>query len=222
MPPSSVQISVLERYIPPISTQECNDFFSKDGQSCLVDRLCELSTNGGALLLIYPTKNGGKTFASSYLSPVLDPTLMHIVNLNGLVFDLAADIGRMTAVSQMSDFPTLKHRLESLCKSVGERTPRSRYGLVHSSVGKVSLDQATWRQWYVAQEQARIRDVLRIHWRMGRRLPADTSVTDATIARQVIDAVEHMPDSERRSKGQEVEVGIFVIRRSPVPPTQAR
>ncbi|PYH67047.1 uncharacterized protein BO88DRAFT_83172 [Aspergillus vadensis CBS 113365] len=47
VPPHTVHISVPERCLPPSSPQEYQDMFSRHRSSFLVDRLCELSLNGG-------------------------------------------------------------------------------------------------------------------------------------------------------------------------------
>ena len=54
--PSSIHLSILERYIPPTTPREVADFFTLSRRSYLADRLLELSSNDGSLLLIYPTK----------------------------------------------------------------------------------------------------------------------------------------------------------------------
>jgi hypothetical protein len=216
VPPRSVQVALLERYIPPSSTQEYNDLFSIYGHSALLDRLSELSVDGGTLLFICPTKAGAKTFSDSYLSPVLTPILLQIVNLNRLVWNLAEDIGRMAAVPYMNEFDVIKTKINTLCRSMSERlstSAGSRFELVYSNRGSVRLDQATWREWYIEQEKGRIRDVLKSYWKQGRRLPGDTEVTDATIARAIIDGLRKGVTSVRPSLGEGVEVGVFVIRR---------
>jgi hypothetical protein len=219
VPPRSVQVAILERYIPPSSIQEYNDLFSIHGRSALLDRLSELSVNGGTLLFICPTKAGAKTFSDAYLSPVLTPVLLQIVNLNRLVWNLAEDIGRMAVIPHMNEFGIMKANINALCKRMSERlstSASSRFELVYSSRGSVQLDQATWREWYIEQEQGRIRDVLKAYWKRGRRLPGDIETTDATIARAIIDGLRKGAIGVRPSSGEGVEVGVFVIKRLPV------
>ena len=211
-------MAILERYIPPSSIQEYNDLFSIYGHSALLDRLSELSVDGGTLLFICPTKAGAKTFSDSYLSPVLTPILLQIVNLNRLVWNLAEDIGRMAVVPYMNEFDIMKTKINNLCKSMSERLPTSagsRFELVYSSSGSVRLDRATWREWYIEQEKGRIREVLKAYWKQGRRLPGDTEVTDATIARAIIDGLRKGVTSVSPSLEEGVEVGVFVIKRLP-------
>ena len=218
VPPRSVQVAILERYIPPSSIKEYNDLFSIHGRSALLDRLSELSVDGGTLLFIFPTKTGATNFSDNYLSPVLTPNLLQIVNLNRLVWNLAEDIGRMPAIPIMHEFGTMKAKITTLCKSISDRQSTvagSRFELVYSNIGSVPLDHATWREWYIEQEQGRIREVLRSYWKQGRRLPGDTEVTDATIARAIIDGLRKGVKGARSGSGDGVEVGVFVIKRSP-------
>jgi hypothetical protein len=217
VPPRSVQVAILERYIPPSSVQEYKDLFSTHGRSALLDRLSELSVDGGTLLFICPTKTGATTFSDSYLSPILTPILLQIVNLNRLVWNLAEDIGRMAAIPSMNEFHVMETKINTLCKSMSERrstSAGSRFELVYSSSGNVSLDQATWREWYIEQEKGRIREVLKSYWKQGRRLPGDTEVTDATIARGIVDGLRKGIKDTRPASGVGVEVGVFVIKRS--------
>merc|ERR1712000_476559 len=76
--PSSIHVSVLERYIPPTTAQEVNDFFTLSRRSYLADRLLELSSNNGTLLLVYPTRRRGSTFANRYVGPVIEPFLRQL------------------------------------------------------------------------------------------------------------------------------------------------
>ena len=219
VPPSSVQVSILERYIPPVSTHEYNDFFSVHGHSVLVDRLSELSDHGGTLMLMYPTKTGAESFTSHYLGPVLDPILLRIVNLNSLYYDLAGDIGRLTAVPSLKGFDAMKNKVQALCRSINSRAstgsgPRSTFQLIHSSKGACVLDQVTWRDWFVQQEQQRIKDVLNSYWQRAQRLPMDKDVTAMTIARQIIDGVRVMPTRQGLGEGEGIEIGLFIIRRT--------
>lgn len=211
VPPSSIQMSIIERYIPPTSIRENKELFSTNGRSVLVDRLSEVSSNNGTLLFIYPTKTGAKTFSSRYLA-VLNPILMNVVNLNGLVFNLAEDIGNMLAIPEMDNFEGMKAKIQTVCERM---SGASQFQIVHSGKGSVRLDEATWREWYIEQEHARIRDVLRAYWKQGRRLPGDTEVTDATIARSIIDGLRKGVRGARPAAGVGVEVGVFVIRRTP-------
>ena len=211
---------MLERYIPPPSILEYAELFSSQGQSVLVDRLSELSYHHGSLLFIYPTKTGAQAFTDHYLAPVLDPILLHIVNLNNLYYDLASDIGRLTSVATMLEFDDMAVKVKSLCASLTQRprghAPRSQYSLHYSSTGRVCLDQGTWREWFIQQEQKRIKATLNTYWGRARRLPVNKSVTGMTIAHQIVERLQKIPLGQegKGSVGVGVEVGVFVIRRS--------
>ena len=75
VPPSSINVSIVERYIPPSSSNEFVNMFDPNGPSILIDRLVELSPNNGSLAFIYPTRTGALTFMKNYLHPILDPIL---------------------------------------------------------------------------------------------------------------------------------------------------
>ena len=97
VPPASVDVSIVERYIPPTNKNEFADMFSTRGPSLLVDRLVELSPDNGTLFLIYPTKLGAKTFTEDYLSPLLDPILRSMVVVGGFSSQLGQELGKMEA-----------------------------------------------------------------------------------------------------------------------------
>lgn len=61
VPPGSINVSIVERYIPPTNTNEYAEMFAFKGRSLLHDRLVELSPDNGTLLFIYPTRQGGRT-----------------------------------------------------------------------------------------------------------------------------------------------------------------
>lgn len=217
--PASIHVSVLERYIPPASTQEYMDFFSISSRSYLVDRLAELSADGGTLLLLYPTKTGAKTFASQYLGPILEPLLRQFVFYNNLYTDIASTLGHMGAVDGMLGFEQLKSKIRRLCNELSRRGlprsgPRSTFTIVHSSIGEAILDGSTWRDAYIHQEQARMRKNLVDYQKMGGRMPEPVGhreITHGMLVRQVTDGLKA---SREGAGGKAVELGVFVIRRT--------
>lgn len=217
--PSTIQISVLERYIPPTSAQEYRDFFDSRSHSILVDRLAELSVSGGRLLLLYPTKTGGETFMDSYLGPVMDPFLREFIFLNNLYFQLGTTLGGMSAVSSMLEYEDMEHRIRSLCRSISTKGslrggPASHFSLIYSDRGTGAIDSKTWKEWYVQQELLRIKENLVEYHKNGGRMPPEVNhreITTGVLARQVVDGIT---DSSRVSGGVPIELGIFVIERS--------
>lgn len=219
VPPASVQISVLERYIPPPSPQECRELFSLNGQSVLIDRLTELSPKKGSMLFVYPTKRGASTFTSRYLSRILDPLLRALVEVHQLSYGLAESLSNMSAVADMYEFEALKAKLSSLCRQMTNRIStsdlhRSHFSLVYASAAEVAIDRKTWTEWYLKQEHARFKRTLETYWGRGKRLSQLESASAGTVLREFIDGVNKMTVDEAGEMGPGIEVGVFVIRRT--------
>lgn len=220
VPPHSVHISVLERYIPPPSSQEYKDLFLPHRPSFLVDRLFELSPNGGSLLFVYPTKKGACTFKSQYLGPILDPLLRQLVVVNELSADVGRYLGKLSSVSQMDDFDTMKSSIAQLCRSLS--SPASQFSLVDSGKGSAHFDRSLWTEWYIHQERTRMKEVLSMYWQNGRRgspksygpnqFLADKEVTSAMLLGDILEGIRKRPYDSEPLDG--VELGVFVIRRS--------
>jgi hypothetical protein len=217
--PSSIQICVLERYIPPTSSQEYLDFFDSRGHSILVDRLAELSVRGGRLLLLYPTKTGAETFMSSYLGPVMDPFLRNFIFLNNLYFQLGSTVGAMSAVSSMLEFDDMEARIRGLCRAISRKAslrggPASNFSVIHSDRGTGTIDSTTWKEWFVHQELVRIKENLVDYHQNGGRMPPEVNhreITTSVLARQVVEGIS---DSSRESGGVPIELSMFVIERT--------
>ncbi|KAL5364330.1 hypothetical protein BJX96DRAFT_168182 [Aspergillus floccosus] len=226
VPPFSVHISVLERYLPPSSAQEYKDLFSPSRPSFLVDRLCELSPDGGSLLFVYPTRRGASTFKSQYLGPILDPLLRQLVVVNELSADIGRYLGKLSSVAHMEDFDTMRDNLMHLCDSLSSSS--SRFSVVDARKGNVHLDRQVWTEWYIHQEKSRMKEVLSLYWQNGRRLPAnkrmstvsstylleDKEVTSAMLLGEILDGIRRRPYGEEMEPRDGVELGVFVIRRS--------
>ncbi|OJI99913.1 hypothetical protein ASPVEDRAFT_39289 [Aspergillus versicolor CBS 583.65] len=224
VPPFSVHISVLERYLPPSSTQEYKDLFSSHRPSFLVDRLSELSPDGGSMLFIYPTRRGASTFKSQYLGPILDPLLRQLVVVNELSAEIGRYLGKVSAVAHMDDFDTMRENLDHLCDSMSSSS--SRFNIVDARKGSVRLDRKLWSEWYIHQDKARMKEVISLYWQNSRRLPGskpslntsgyhrmeNKEVTSAMLLSEIIDGIRRRPYEMEPRDG--VELGIFVIRRS--------
>jgi hypothetical protein len=165
LPPNSLHLTLLERYIPPSSPTEDAAMFSTKS-SILIDRLFELSPHGGSVLFIYPTKTGAMNFDRDYLGPVLDPLLRRLMVLHGLREDLLWGVRNMTSTPHMAEFDVLSSRVQAFCTALtnGEndlqRTPTK---LVYSSKTTVNLNDLSWREWWTQQEQIRIREIVKKH-----------------------------------------------------------
>ena len=222
VPPSSVEISLLERYMPPSTMQEYFDLFSATDPSALVDRLVELRPNGGTMVFIYPTKAGAETFAKHYLGPILDPLLRTLVVLHKLSADIGINIGKMATVEHLATFEGTKRKLKNLLdtlsrvSSLQSTGPEKRmsYSLVHSCKGTVQMDRKVWSEWWAQQEIPRVRDVMARYFKRAQHLPADTDVTSAVLVREIVDGVASRPYSKGAAPTEGIEVGVFVIRRT--------
>ena len=218
--PSSIQLSILERYIPPTTAEEVNDFFTLSRRSYLADRLLELSSNNGTMLLVYPTKTGASTFANRYIGPIIEPFLRQFILVNGLYAYAAANLGKMASVAGMKSFEEMERLVAAMCERLNQRSPPrslpSRYEIVHAETAEVVLDSAIWRDWYIDQEQPRLRQNLVDYHKAGGRMPSRVGtieVTPSMLAREVVDGIRQ----SRETAGHVgMEVGVFVIRRSMV------
>ena len=219
VPPSTVGVTLLERYIPPSTEQEYLDLFSMDAPSVLVDRLVELSPNGGSLVFVYPTLSGASAFASRYLGPLLDPLLRTMVSIHGLTTDLSHDIGKMVAVDSMFQFEKLVRKITFLLPRLGRTSPGSsatarKYTLVQSTKQVVDVARATWTEWWLQQEAPRIKEAVRKYYKRGSRLPQRRDITEGGLAREVLDGVKGRSYGPYDQPRDGIEVGVFVIKRT--------
>lgn len=181
LPPNSLHYSILERFIPPENVAEDANMFSPTC-SILLDRLVELSNQGGSLLFIYPTKAGARQFCRNVLGPVIDPLLRKLMVLYGLREDLLWRIRNMGAVEGMADWDQLKTRVDNFCKtlSTGNGSSSALGGkmpvrMVFASTAKVRLNDESWREWWSQQEQMRIREVVKRHFSSMPPLPTPSA-----------------------------------------------
>lgn len=216
--PSSIQMTILERYIPPTTAQEAHDFVTMSRKSYLADRLLELSANNGTLLLVFPTKTGGTTFAKSYIGPIIEPFLRQFVLLNNLFVKVAVELGRMASLNGMKEFPELRDAVGQMCQALSQRAPargiQSRYEVVHAETTEVVLKRNVWREWFLEQETPRLRQNLVDYHKAGGRMPSRVGQIETTpgmLAREVVEGIR----ASREPAGEAgIEVGVFVIRRS--------
>lgn len=200
--------------------------FSRYRPSFLVDRLSELSPDGGSLLFVYPTRRGASTFKSQYLGPILDPLLRQLVVVNELSTDIGRYLGKLSSVSHMEDFDTMRQNLSQLCCDLS--SPSSQFSIVDARKGSAHLDRDLWTEWYIHQEKSRMKEVLSVYWQNGRRLPAtkavsnmstnyileDKEVTSAMLLGEILDGIRRRPYGEDSEPRDGVELGVFVIRRT--------
>ncbi|PGG95449.1 hypothetical protein GX51_08244 [Blastomyces parvus] len=236
VPPYSVHISIVERYLPPPSSREYRNLFSATGPSVLVDRLRELSPQGGNLVLIYPTQQGARTFKNQYLGPILDPLLRQMVVVNELSADISKALGSMPAIAEMDDFESMQNNILRLCENLRQResslagpspTRSSRFTMVYGGKGEICMDRKSWIEWYIQQETPRARDILNGYWRAGYQLPTSLMASPGTLKsgnreisgpsllQVLFQGLRNRASADGSpGLGPSMEVGVFVIRRS--------
>lgn len=224
--PSSISVSLLERFIPPSSTEEYLHLFAMDAPSVLVDRLVELSPRGGMLVFVYPTLQGATTFSSRYLGALLDPLLRNMVGLYNLSADFACGIGKAAAVHQMLPYEKMLRKLSALLRQLergitAPNRPKPRYKIMHSNTQIVPLERKEWTQWWIHQESERIAKVVNTYFNKGLMLPHKMNfsgdiedVTASDLVREVCDGVKERPYAECDAVREGIEVGVFVVKRT--------
>ncbi|KAG8528249.1 uncharacterized protein KY384_007166 [Bacidia gigantensis] len=216
--PTTVQISLLERFIPPSSTYEYHDLFSTDTTSALVDRLTELSPSRGTLLFIYPTKAGARKFNSDYLAPLLHPLLRNLVGIYDLASDFGRNIAEWNSISPMLEYDRMNQKLGLLLRQLGRirsskpSHPPPKYEIAFSAAKKVDLDRDSWMAWYIVQEKARIQRIVKNYWVRGQRIPE--GMTEGGICRELFQGLERRDYSPQAPQRDGVEVGVWVVRRT--------
>lgn len=217
--PSSINVSLLERFIPPSSAEEYLNLLTTDGPSVLVNRLTELSPQSGSLVFIYPTGIGAETFATTYLGPLLHPLLRTMVSIHNLSMDFGAGVGKIAAVDQMLPFENMNRKLQILLRRLGRGTSTAqrtapKFTLVESSKQVVQLDRNVWTEWWIQQETGRIRMVVDRYLARRVMLPVGKEVTAATLVQEVLDGVRTRKYADHDAQREGVEVGVFVIKRT--------
>ena len=227
VPPSTIDVSIVERYIPPSSTNEFAEMFNPNGPSILVDRLVELSPNNGSLVFIYPTKTGAQTFMRDYLSPIIDPILRTMVVVHGLSSDLSRSLGSMAAIDQLPDFETLERRMSTLCARLTQRNSaaqrfhgrRPHFTVSYASKEYVKPSRESWSaDWWTKQEKHRIREVVKRYSqeaqtrRMNEFVERSASTTE--LLQELLKGVCEKPYPNGQEPEQGIEVSVFVIKRS--------
>ena len=217
VPPASVDFTLLERYIPPSTSQEYLDLFNPTGPSVLLDRLFELSPDGGTLVFIYPTKVGAETFASQYLGPILDPILRSMVIIHQLSASLGIGVGRMDAINHMVNFEAMKRKISLLLKKLNRgtsSTKKSNYSLVFSSKESIPLERKVWTEWWTHQETPRVREVVARYFQRAERLPKNQDVTGSVLVREILSGVSTRQYDTGEEPKDDVEIGVFVVKRT--------
>lgn len=227
VPPSSIDVSIVERYIPPSTSKEFESMFEPNGHSILVDRLVELSPNNGSLLFIYPTKAGAETFTREYLGPVLDPSIRSMGVVHGLSAELNAALGSMVAVNNLPSHESLHHSISTLCARLTQRSSaaerfhgrRPSLTLSYASRQYVKLSREAWAQdWWIKQEKPRIRAAVTRYAREIQMRPShehsERPTTSTELLQTLLDDVVRKQYQHGQEPERGVEVSMFVITRT--------
>ncbi|TGZ81686.1 hypothetical protein EX30DRAFT_348491 [Ascodesmis nigricans] len=207
LPPSSLHITLMERYIPPTTKEEDISMFNRR-TSPLVDRILELSPDGGSLIFIYPTKSGAEQFINGYLGPVIDPLLRKMLVLYSLHSEVLWKISSMESTESMAEFTGLRNRLKELCSALTAGhtdRPPTPTRLVYADTVEVYLNDYSWREWWSTQESGRIHNVVKTHF-ANQPSPETRSKKETEgksfwpgygvpgdLAREVLDGVKAVP-----------------------------
>lgn len=227
VPPGSVDMAIVERYIPPTSTLEFATMFDINSPSILVDRLVELSAINGSLLFIYPTRSGARTFVRDYLSPILEPLLRSLAIIHSLPTSFCETASRLPVVNKMLDHERMRSNVTRLCSTLSDASKlasvaatSSRYEVAHASTGSVSLSRKTWAEWWVKQEKPRLQQEIAKWSRDVRKQGnldvrgAECSVASAEVLRQLLDGLTKRPCPAAQTYQPGIEVNVFVIKRT--------
>ncbi|KAL8736844.1 MAG: hypothetical protein Q9181_002287 [Wetmoreana brouardii] len=218
--PSTITISVLERYIPPATGQEYRDLFNVTRPSALVDRMTELKRDNGLLVLVYPTYQGAQTFKKRHLFPILDPQLRTMNLVDGIPIHLATDIGALEATQQMYSYDDLRAAVSGLITSMNVQGNGNlhQFALAVANKETIYLGREAWVEWYLEQELPRIRNLINdFYGRTLRKLQpsqeanARADYTAAGYVGQIVDAIKERVYEEPPHEA--IEVGVFVIKR---------
>ena len=216
--PGSINMAVLERYIPPPTLGEYNNLFSTDMPSALVDRLFELSPNNGTFVFVYPTAQGAKTFLSTYLRPLLDPLLRTTASTHDLSANFPASVGALASLNgELLSFDRTASKLTWLLRKLsrpgsiagqpcGRLTPT--FTLVHSEQSVVDIGKEALVDWWLEQEKGRIRKAVEQYFHTRR---ADSTMGMTAKIEEGLRKREYNDyDAERAG----IEVGLYVIKRT--------
>ncbi|WPH00414.1 Hypothetical protein R9X50_00324100 [Acrodontium crateriforme] len=227
VPPSSINVSIVERYIPPTSVNEFAEMFNTNGPSILVDRLVELSPHNGSLVFIYPTRTGAQTFMREYLGPLLEPIIRSVVVVHGLSSDLGRNLGNMVSIDSLPEHDDMHRKMLLLCAALSEcnnsmqtfHGRRGQFELSYVDKQEIELSREVWaRDWWTKQEKPRVKDVvtqvaLEAQRKSTMHDHSERTVSPAELIQQMLDSVCKKPYPTGAEPKKGVEVSIFVIKR---------
>ncbi|KAI4169786.1 MAG: hypothetical protein LQ343_005435 [Gyalolechia ehrenbergii] len=213
--PSSIAISVLERFIPPATKAEYLDLFKWDQPSALVDRMAELKPDNGNLVFVYPTRKGALTFRNDYLGPILDPLLRTMMGVHGISPTLVYEIAKLEAIDSMRDFEQLKAKVAQLIAKMNGKVGGKlhRFTIAEASKQSVHIGRDAWAEWLTEQELPRLRDIMNQYYGRAMHLPQSGDFTAAGLVREVVDGIKTRAYEVGEAPREGIEIGVFVIKR---------
>ncbi|KAL8947099.1 MAG: hypothetical protein Q9222_006582 [Ikaeria aurantiellina] len=212
--PSSIAISVLERFLPPATKQEYSDLFTSDQPSALLDRLSELKPDNGTLLFVYPTRQGALTFKEKYLRPILDPLLRTMIGVHDIMPSVVEEVANFDVMYTMHRYDLLKAKLNQMITSMNSRGNGNlhRFAMSVASKQSVTISREAWTEWYTEQELPRIRKIMNKYCERAVFSSRTVDFTAAGLIREIVDGIK-----SRAYDGGEpldgIEVGVFVLQR---------
>lgn len=216
--PGSINVAMLERYIPPPSLDEYTNLFSTDMPSALVDRLFELSPKNGTFVFVYPTADGARTFFSTYLRPLLDPLLRTIASTHNLSADLPVSVGALASLhGDLLPFDRTISKLTALLRKLSRPAsiphqpnarPTPTFTLVHSDRSVVDIGKDALVHWWLEQEKGRIRKAVDRYFHT-RRAESTMGMTA-----KIEDGLRKRDYNDYDAERSGIEVGLYVIRRT--------
>lgn len=224
VPPSSVHLTIVERYIPPASSHEFATIFDRERPSILIDRLMELSPHMGTLVFIYPTRKGAKIFMDEYLGPLLDPTVRSIFTVNDLLPELGKVTSSILSINGLLEHHEMQHEIEFLCSALNARSQsksdrddqRGQFELTYASKREVRPPRTVWAsEWWTKQERPWVASMMA---GLSRRRALDPKCPQvpfipAELTHQLFDGVCKRPYGVGEKPLQGIEVSVFVITR---------
>ena len=131
--------------------------------------------------------------------------------------DLGLNVGRLEAREYMLSFENMEAEIRRLLRTMNSpslipSTSNAKYQLKFARSHTVHLERRAWQDWWLYQENGRIRRAVMDYWKRGNRIPV--GLTEGTIAREILDGLKERHYERDQEPQDGVEVGVFCIQRS--------
>ena len=220
----SLNLTVVERFIPPTTSSQVNSMFSSEPQGYLATRLQELKRQNGMLVLIHPTHVGAVKFAQDCLGKTLDPTLRSITVVYDLMSRFCDTIGTLDSLDAVPSFTQMRENMTRLCEKLSAsresmaksgHSPHPEYSVVHASTALERLTSDIWAKLWTEQEKQRIKKAVHKYFRDAKRSVKDdhqAEVPQSTLVNEILSGVANKAGEVGASA--EIELGLFIIQKS--------